>query len=304
MHALKQISSAPATKPHKSLIGLLIVPSAIASTLLIALLLTYLYNNISLTGNQTFARKLDNAIEKAHNWVKLHQQDILKESNIALIRMLQDIGTIRPDPLYRDTVHSFMTRPTRPDCWTRVIDPKRLLASSELNQTITQEYIDNKWILYAIAPESAIVTPEELKLFEPDYWHDRKLNHQLWALLHLRRTQSSAEKLDTLIEHLCERISKSQRFDIAVVDIYIQKAALVLKAGFPQKVRRRWLERIIANQQPDGGWNDKWFIFTSRKRPTISLSRPDSDQHATTQALWALYQVKYRYAQEFGLTPQ
>ncbi len=304
MHTPKQISSAPATKPHKTLISLLIVLAAAASTLLMVLSLAYLYNNISLTGDQTFARKLDDAIEKAHNWVKLHQQDILKEGNVALVRMLQDIGTIRPDPLYRDTVHSFMTRPTRPDCWKRLLDPNRPLMSSELNQTITQEYIDNKWILYAIAPESANVTPEELKLFEPDYWHDRKLNHQLWALLHLRRTQSSAEKLDTLIEHLCKRISKSQRFDIAVVDIYIQKAALVLKAGFPQKVRRRWLERIIANQQPDGGWNDKWFIFTSRKRPTISLSRPDSNQHATIQALWVLYQVKYRYAQEFGLTPQ
>jgi hypothetical protein len=275
----------------------------VASTLLIAVLLAYLYNNVSLTGDQNFARKLDTAIEEAHNWVKLNQQEILKESNIALIRMFQDISTMQLDPLYRDTVNLFMARPARPACWKRLIDPNRPITNSELNQAITQESIDNKWTLYAIAPEIANVTPEELKLFEPDYWHGRKLNHQLWALLHLRHTQRSAEKLDALIEHLCQRISSSQRFDIAVVDLYIQKAAFVLEAGFPQKVRRRWLERIIANQQPDGGWNDKWFILTSTRGPTFSLSRPPSNQHATVQALWALYQVKYRYAHEFGLTP-
>ena len=302
MYTSKQTSSSPAPKARK-LVKIILIVSAAISVLLVGLLLAYTYNNASLTGDQTFARKLDIAIEKAHNWVKLQQQDILKEGNIALIRMLQDIGTMQPDPLYRDTVDSFMTRPARPDCWKRLIDPNRPLMSSELNRTITQEYIDNKWTIYSIAPESANVTPEELKLFEPDYWHDRRLNHQLWALIHLRQTQGPAEKLDALIEHLCERISKSQRFDVAVVDLYIQKAAFVLNAGFPQKVRRRWLERIIDNQQPDGGWNDKWLIFTSRKRPTFSLSRPTSNQHTTIQALWALYQVKYRYAQEFGLTP-
>jgi hypothetical protein len=304
MYTPKQTFSAPAIKPNKPLMVILIVLATAVSTLLFAPSLAYLYNNMSLTGNQAFARKLDNAIEEGHNWVKLRQQNIINGGDVSLIRMLQDIGTMQPDPLYRDTVNLFMARPAKPACWKRLIDPNRPITSSELNQAITKEHIDNKWILYAIAPESASVTPEELKLFEPDHWHDRKLNHQLWALLHLRRTQGSAEKLDALIEHLCKRISKSQRSDIAVVDLYIQKTSLVLNAGFPQKVRRRWVERIVANQQPDGGWNDKWFIFTSRKRPTFGLRRPESNPYTTIHALWVLYQVKYRYAQEFGLTPQ
>jgi hypothetical protein len=87
------------------------------------------------------------------------------------------------------------------------------------------------------------------------------------------------------------------------VDIYIQKIAFVLYAGYPEKIRRRWVERVTANQRTDGGWNDRWLCFDSRKRPVFSLKQSSSDQHATVQALWLLCQVKYRYPEYFGLPP-
>ena len=128
-------------------------------------------------------------------------------------------------------------------------------------------------------------------------WRSRLIIAQSNPRVNHRKTD---KKLDSLIEHLCERITKSQRFDIAVVDLYIQKTAFVLMAGHVQKVRRRWVERIIANQRSDGGWNDKWFFLTSTNRPCL---RPvPSNQHATVQALWLLYQVKYRHARQFALS--
>jgi hypothetical protein len=66
-------------------------------------------------------------------------------------------------------------------------------------------------------------------------------------------------------------------------------------------IRRRWVERIIANQMPDGGWNDRWFCFDSGRRPVFGFARPPSDQHATIQAVMALYLVKYPYAEQFGV---
>ena len=66
-------------------------------------------------------------------------------------------------------------------------------------------------------------------------------------------------------------------------------------------IRRRWVERIIANQMPDGGWNDRWFCFDSGRRPVFGFARPPSDQHATIQAVMALYLVKHRYAEQFGV---
>jgi len=265
-------------------------------------LVMYAYNNLSLKNDQTFARDITTAIENARMWVEIHQKEILTKRNIALIRMLQDINTMHPDQLYSGIVDSFMVGPSHPDCWKRLLDPNYPVTSSELNKTIEQEYIDNKWILYAIAPEEANVTPQQIRLFDSERWQSRQLTHQLWALMHLRQTQGPDDELDRLIEHLCDRITSSLRFDIAVVDIYIQKVAFVLKAGFGHKIRRCWVEKIITNQQSDGGWNDKWFIFTSNRWPTLNLSRPSSNQHATIQALWLLYQVKYRYPKQFGLS--
>ncbi len=299
----KTISASAPPSGHKlnkifKIIVILLITAVMV--LLLTTLAMFAYNNLSLTDNQRFAQDIDFAIENGRMWVRYHQQDILNRSNVALIRMLQDINTIHPDHPYSGIVNSFMARPSRPDCWKRLIDPNHPITSRDLNKTIERESIDNKWILYAIAPESANVTPQQLRLFDAEHWQGRQLTHQLWALIHLRRVQGPDDELDTLIEHLCDRIACYLHFDIAVVDIYIQKVAFVLKAGFGRKIRRRWVERIIANQQSDGGWNDKWFIFTSDSKPVLNLSQQESNQHATIQAL--LYQVKYRYAKQFGIS--
>jgi hypothetical protein len=172
----------------------------------------------------------------------------------------------------------------------------------ELNLTIEKESIDNKWVLYAIATEQAKITPQEMHLFDRQRWQRRQLTHQLNALVTLKkRSGKPDEKLDEIIEHLCERLSSELVFDMAVVDIYIQKVAFVLRASHPEKIRVRWVERMIDNQLSDGGWNDKWFCFTSNRRPVFDFAAPPSNQHATIQALTALYLVKYRYPEQFGL---
>ena len=102
-------------------------------------------------------------------------------------------------------------------------------------------------------------------------------------------------------DYTVERIVSELYRDIAVVDIYIQKVAFVLYAGFEEKIRRRWVQRVIDNQLPDGGWNDRWLCFQSTRRPVLSLKQPPSNEHATVQAIWLLYQVKYRYPEHFGL---
>ena len=120
-------------------------------------------------------------------------------------------------------------------------------------------------------------------------------------MIYLRERTTNNTSLNGLIEHLSDRIAKELNLNIAVVDIYIQKVAFVLKAGFPEKIRMRWIERIIENQHYDDGWNDRWFCFTSQRRPMLKLHTVPTDRHATIQALWLLYQVKYRYARHFGI---
>ena len=259
-------------------------------------------NNVSVVSDAVFAERVDVAIESAEKWVKSHRMDILEEKNAALLKMLSECDELKANLLFKEIIGNFLAAGSRPECWKRLIDPNRPVNELELNRTIEKESIDNKWVLYAIATEAAKITPEEMHLFDPQRWQRRQLTHQLNALVTLKkRSRNTDEKLDELIEHLCERLSSELVFDIVVVDIYIQKVAFVLRAGYPGKIRVRWVERIIANQLPDGGWNDRWFFFTSNRRPIFNFAAPPSNQHATIQALTALYLVKYRYPEQFSL---
>jgi hypothetical protein len=262
------------------------------------------YNNISLWNDDSFAGRLDSAISHSEKWIQDNRQVILKERNVALITMLRECNDLKPNPVFGGIVTSFLNEPMThySRCWKSEVDPNRPIDKLELNTAIAKDYIDNKWALYAIAPDKAAVNPEELGLFDPGRWHRRQLTHQLFALTMLRDRQGSNEQLNNLIEHLCGRLNSDTTFCVPVVDIYIQRVTFVLRAGFPQGVRRRWVERIIANQQSDGGWNDRWLCFTTvRRKPIFALAETPSDQHATVQAILALYLVKYRYPEQFGL---
>lgn len=261
-----------------------------------------IFNNVSFVSDAAFTKSLDTAIESSEKWVENHKWDILKRKNVALLKMLSECDEAKANRLFREITKSFMGARVHPECWKRLIEPNQPVDEMELSRTIEKEIIDNKWVLYAIAPEKADVSAEELGLFDPERWQRRQLTHQLNALVTLKKRSGKAdEKLDELIRHLCNRLSGELAFDAAVVDIYIQKVAFILRAGFPEKIRRRWIERIIANQLPDGGWNDRWFCFTSGRRPKFDFAAPPSNQHATIQALTALYLARYKYPEQFGL---
>lgn len=266
-------------------------------------LLTIASNNCSLYSDKKFSGAIDKAIEKATEWVHKNETDILTVRNVALIKILQDCNALYPAGNLGVICDKFMATPATPACWKGLINPNYDVQKWELNLAIKNEYIDNKWILYAIAPDKAEITPEEMYLFARDKWNMWRLTHQLWALIHLRKTQPNVNN-EELIDHLCNRITRQLTFNLAVVDYYIQKTAFVIYSGHPEKIRRRWVERVLNNQRTDGGWNDRWLCFESRKhqiRPVFSISRPPSDQHATVQALWLMCQVKYRYPQCFGI---
>jgi hypothetical protein len=287
-------------KKHRSGRRLLIAGVIIAIAVCIAGTGALIYNNISLCNDQVFAKRLDQAIEKAVAWIETHKQEILKARNVALLRMLKEIEDLGETPVFSEIVEEYMATPSWPRCWKRLIDPNWPVDRVELNMTIEKAPLDSKWTLYALDPDKANVTGQELGLFDPDRWQHRKLTHQLDALIVLRDSQDPNETLNILIEHLCHRLSRELPFDLAVADIYIQKIAFILRAALPDKIRRRWVERIVANQRSDGGWSQSWFHLTSDRVRPVLRSLP-SDQHATIQAIVALYLVKYRYGEHFGL---
>jgi hypothetical protein len=180
-------------------------------------------NNVALWSDDTFAGRLDSAISRAEDWIEKHTSDILKGKNAALLTMLWECNDLKPNPSFRSIVESFLNEPMThySRCWKREVEPNWPIDKLELNMAIAKENIDNKWTLYAVAPDKADVNPEALDLFNPERWHRRQLTHQLFALTLLHDRHGSNERLDALIERLCERIHTDASFCVPVVDIYI-----------------------------------------------------------------------------------
>jgi hypothetical protein len=256
----------------------------------------YGFNNVALMSGDQFDRRLDDAIDQATGWIRAHRREIASTKNVAMFMVMKDCHEIHPQPLLAGLVDGYLGERITPDCWRRVLDRGHPVDRADLNRTIRNERMDNRWMLYAVAPDQAELDAEDLEgLFDADRWSGRHLTHQLMALIRLREDGEASPRCEATIERLCRRIAAQVRLDIAVVDLYIQKIAVVLDAGHAELIDRRWVERVIENQAPDGGWNDRWCrVFTSFRRPALDLADPPSDQHATIQALWLLLQVKYR----------
>ena len=108
-----------------------------------------------------------------------------------------------------------------------------------------------------------------------------------------RHFNGGTPELDQTMNYLSEKIARDAHFDFRVSDSYIQRTTFVLAAGHPDLVRRRWVERILENQNADGSWSYCWYGWC-RGIFEFNIYNPG---HATVQGAWALTMLKYRYPQ-------
>ena len=123
------------------------------------------YNNVSLSSDEIFARQIDTSIESALFWTKTNRLHILTHKNVALIKMLKEIEPLKTTPVISQIIKGYISSPGWPRCWMKLVDPNWPVNKIELNKVIKKESLDNKWVLYAIAPDKAEITPEQIGLF-------------------------------------------------------------------------------------------------------------------------------------------
>ena len=257
--------------------------------------LLILNNNVSLShpSRETFASQLDRATDRGTNWLDAHTVAIM--GNAALVYMVADMAEMSSDIRLRRFVDSYLQNPFIPsDVWRRMVDVKAQIrppTRAELDRWA--EY--QRWMAYGVAPNLVqLADTERADMFSRDKYIWGKRTHQLIALILYRKHGLDSQVVDNLINHLCEGIAFEANWDIRVTDLYLQRIAFLLAAGRPDLVKRRWVERILAGQEDDGGWKESWhgwgpglFAFTMHDRwPT---------EHATVQGMWIVYMLKYRY---------
>jgi len=269
--------------------------SLLLTVCLVGLTVATVYNNVSFSRatQNTFRVRLANAIYLGTEWVREHGRALLAAPNSALFHMISDMAKLSDNAVLIRLSEAYLQQPDDSP-WRRLSDPDRAAEppSAEYLRGL-QDY--QQWILYGIDPARVALPPKEVdRLFDPDMHISGSLTHQLFALMIYRDFQGSTEHLDALIDHLCQRIAREALVDFRVSDIYLQRVAFLLAAGRPDLVKRRWVERILANQRDDGGWTYPWYHWgPGLLRFHIHTASPTA--HPTIQGLWALYQIQYRY---------
>ncbi|HEX5635822.1 MAG TPA: hypothetical protein VFY78_01940, partial [Gammaproteobacteria bacterium] len=120
--------------------------------------------------------------------------------------------------------------------------------------------------------------------------------HQLMAFRFMQRTgceepQFVADSINTLSGY----IKQQSTYDFRVVDVYLQRVLMQLDSGHQDRINPRWVKRILAHQNADGGWDDfqplipvgggKYFGFHARG---VGIRNPESNFHATAQGVWLM----------------
>lgn len=269
----------------------------------IGLALGLLDNNYSLrrTSRQGFDAQLDRAIDSASNWMAGNTDAF--EHNSAMMFMVADMEKRSGDRRLRAILddyrkNPYLVNPFQPldRVWRRIVDP---------NAPVPKIFIDDSgvgvpemhWDAYAMAPDRVELSEaDRANMFSPTkYWWGSR-HHQLLALEIYRHFGGVSDGLDDTINHLAEKIAFEAHWDFRATDTYIQRSAFILGANRPDLVRRRWIERILDQQNSDGSWSGCWHGWCSEWLLQVDFSRDERRSgHATVQAAWALYMLKYGY---------
>ena len=99
--------------------------------------------------------------------------------------------------------------------------------------------------------------------------------------------------LDEKVAALQGSIETQLTWDPRVVDVYLQRVLMLVDSGAPERVKPRWLQRVLAAQLPDGSWSrlqpllplggGRYFGFSDRLAGVGPVS---SDFHTTAQGVW------------------
>lgn len=257
-----------------------------------------LYNNYSLhkLARPQFDAQLDRSLERATVWIMANPEVSLR--NPSVMYMIANMARLSGDPRLQQLLYEYHQRLQHPSneldpFWLRIVDRRALVPM--LSATHPGGALDERlWDAYAMAPDNIqLSSSDHANMFSPTKYIWGGRHHQLLALVMYRDYNGSSPELDSTINYLSEKIARDAHFDFRVSDSYIQRTTFVLAAGRPDLIRRRWVERILDNQMPDGSWKYCWYGWC-RGIFEFNVTNPG---HATVQAAWALTMLKYRYPQ-------
>lgn len=248
-------------------------------------------NNVTLRpmSRGEFLRRLDHALELGREWLAYHRSD----NNAYMLYMLRECLELSPEA--RTEKFLRLSKPRAALAWIRLADPEEPFVAPPLAGLAGLPPYQ-LWTLHAISRrEFPLSETQQRDLHSTDRYYAGRATHQLLSLFLLRKYNGGDATLDGEIRQGAVRIAREAALDFRVTDLYLQRIAFLLGAGHADLVKPRWVERMLAAQETDGGWYTGWHGWHSS--PYLVDLDGETRAHPTIQALWAVCMLKYRFPQ-------
>ena len=261
--------------------------------------IAWLNNNCSIRplSRAEFVGRLDNAITSRREWVLavgdpnmflLNPESPALLQNEALMHMVAACARVAGDQRLQLLAALYFRVNPHPYLFGRLVDPNCRFERPSVKYSWSAEDYP-PWFLHAVAPTEYPLSAEALaNMFSPDKYRTGGATHQLFALYLYRNHNGATPDLDRLIRRISVRIASEASIDFRVTDLYLQRIAFLLAAGQPDLVKRRWVERALAAQQPNGGWLYSWHGWQP-KPYRFGFTEEISTCHPTVQGMWITY---------------
>ncbi|HEY3699629.1 MAG TPA: hypothetical protein VGK97_09885 [Spongiibacteraceae bacterium] len=240
--------------------------------------------------------------ERGVTWLLSHRDEILRDGNPMLWWMLGESARISGDErvaaLY-DEFRQNYDRYAADSIWQVFFSPAKYRGASfpaEAYQPLV-EY--QQYFLYTLTCSSQLEREPLIQAQnDPQFcWHGTRMirpacaTHQLMGYRMAQRNNCTIENLDKKIGVLQKTIERQLRYDPRVVDVYVQRVLMLVESDAQQRLKPRWLQRVLQAQLEDGGWSSmqpialvggKQLVFDSK---AVTIATPRSDFHATAQGV-------------------
>lgn len=283
-------------------------------TLCILFLLTICAFNVYLNNKQAewpTEKKIDKALVKSIDWLHEKKSFIEQKHNPGLWWMLKEASDITDKPelieIYTDYKRNYLNK-RPPNIWTPYFQPTFKPKAPDILEIMDLDKYQ-VFFIYALSCDNALYEEPLVKkqfnanFCSPYFIHPRCVTHQQMAIRLLQRSDCGDQtKLSDLSTQLLNIIKRELTWDFRVGDAYLQRSLMLAEAGRFDLIKPVWIQRIIEEQNPDGGWDDVHTILPlgwdvviglSSKMPVIK--KEISTFHATAQGVWLLSLLQQHY---------
>lgn len=277
---------------------------AVSVFLLLIAVCGYAYWQNNKTVEYPPRASIEHSFDKVITWLQNNQQRIEKIHNPILWWMLKQASEKTDDArltqIYKHYESSHLSvQPS--NLWTPMFREYYRPRVPEIE--LFTEYRDYQlFFVYGLSCDNNLYTEPVIQAqLKPEfcamhYLHPRCVTHQMMGVRFMQRYRCATDaELSPLIIDLQNIIVSELTYDFRVGDAYIQRIMMLLDSGAMKAIKPIWIQRFLAAQNVDGGWDDVDPIITLPNGKhlafTSTLPRYSGDRfdfHATAQAVYLL----------------